>query len=313
MDLLDDVFDTLDLRGVLYFRTEFSGPWAVTVPDLQQAARFHIVMRGGCNVTVEDKAPVQLAAGDMIMIPRGRSHVLADRTGRNARPLETVLQDTGYDGRGVLSVGLQQSDAETQLLCGHYTFRQHAAHPLLNALPDAIVLTAVERMRQPWLDDVLRMMTQRAFSDDLGSATSVKRLSEIVFAEVIRAGIAQSPEIDAALAGFRDAQIGRALERIHEAPEHAWTVAELAAEAGMSRSAFAKRFSESLGVAPMRYLADWRLQRALALLEDPRNSVQLVAAATGYLSAAAFSRAFSARIGMAPGEYRKAGGDLQPV
>ena len=313
MDLLDDVFDTLDLRGVLYFRTEFSGPWAVTVPDLQQAARFHIVMQGTCHVTVEDNPAVHLTAGDMIMIPRGRSHVLADRAGRNARPLETVLQDAGYDGRGVLGVGDRQSNAETQLLCGHYTFRQHAAHPLLNALPDAIVLTAAERMRQPWLDDVLRMMTQRAFSDDLGSATSVKRLSEIVFAEVIRAGISQSPQIQAALEGFRDTQISRALERIHETPEYAWTVAELAAVAGMSRSAFAKKFNDSLGVAPMRYLADWRLQRALALLEDPRNSVQQVAAATGYLSAAAFSRAFSARIGMAPGEYRKTGSGLQPV
>ncbi|MEM7213719.1 MAG: AraC family transcriptional regulator [Pseudomonadota bacterium] len=306
MDLLDDVFDTLNLRGVLYFRTEFSAPWSVTVPDLSQAARFHLVVQGACIVIVEDGDPIKLGAGDMIMIPQGRSHVLADRAGRMSPPLETVLERAGYDGRGVLSVGEHQPEAETQLICGHYTFRDRASHPILDCLPNAIVITAAVRNHHPWLDDVLRMMAQRSFSGELGSVNSVKRLSEIVFMEVIRAGIAQSSETKAALEGFRDAQIGRALEKVHRSPEHPWTVADLASEAGMSRSAFAKRFTDTLGVAPMKYLSDWRLQRALAMLEDPRNSVQRVAAATGYRSAAAFSRAFSSRFGIAPGEYRKA-------
>ena len=305
MDLLEDIFDTLNLRGALYFRTEFSGPWAVTVPELEQAARFHLVMQGNCHVELVGGTSVALTPGDLVMIPRGRSHILSDRAGRNARPLETVLQDAGYDGRGVLRVGERDPQAETQLLCGHYTFRTLAEHPLINALPGVIVISMAERLREPWLDEMLRMMAQRVFSDDLGSATSVKRLSEIVFSETIRIGVAKDERFAAVLDGFRDPQVGRALELIHAKPENAWTVASLAKEVAMSRSAFAKRFSDTLGVSPMRYISDWRLQRALELLENPRVSVQRVASDIGYQSPAAFSRAFSGKFGLAPADYRR--------
>ena len=239
------------------------------------------------------------------MIPRGRSHVLADQAGRNARPLEAVLSDAGYDGQGVLSVGGSDPDAATQMVCGHYSFRSLAAHPILGALPNHIVITASERLRHPWLDELLRMMAQRVFSESLGSATSVKRLSEIIFAEVIRAGVAREERLGAVLSGFRDPQIGRALQMIHADPGKPWTVATLASEVAMSRSAFAERFRATVGLTPMGYLADWRLQKALSLLGDSRTSIQQVTSETGYLSPAAFSRAFSAKFDVLPGEYRR--------
>lgn len=305
MDVLDDILDTLDLQGVLYFRTDFSGSWAVTVPQIPYAARFHLVMQGSCHVEIEGAGTVMLETGDMVMIPQGRSHVLADRPGRNARPLETVLDDAGYDGRGALSMGGSGSDASTQMVCGHYSFRNLAAHPILAALPDRIVITAAERLRQPWLDDLLRMMAQRVFGENLGSDVAVRRLSEVVFAEVIRTGIARDDALAAILSGFRDPQIGRSLELMHEAPEKSWTVAALATEVGMSRSAFAEHFRTAMGLSPMAYFSDWRMQKALSLLADPRMSVQRVAGEIGYLSPAAFSRAFSGKFGMAPAAYRR--------
>ena len=202
-------------------------------------------------------------------------------------------------------VGGDSSTESTQLLCGHFSFRNMADHPILNALPDYIVITAEMRQHEPWLDELLRIVAQRSFSDGLGSAASVTRLSEIVFIEILRAGIGQSESLAALLEGFRDRQIGRAMELIHRSPEQPWSVETLAAEVGMSRSRFAERFRQLVGTSPAAYLSDWRLQKALSLLDGPRCQIKQVASQTGYQSAAAFSRAFAGRFGCAPTEYRR--------
>ncbi len=306
MDILDDILDTLNLKGVLYFRTDFSDDWAVTVPDLEQAARFHLVVQGSTHVQVGGSDSITLGPGDLILIPRGRSHVLADRPCRTAPDLETVLSDVGYDGQGVLSVGGGDKDASTQMVCGHFVFRPGADHPLLRALPDYLVTTASMRAREPWLDEMLRVLVRRAFSSEMGSAASVTRLSEIVFIELLRVGVEQSPQLASVLEAFQDKQIGKALQVIHGAPGETWTVDRLAAEVGMSRSRFAERFSQLMGAGPMAYLSDWRLQKALSLLEGSQCSVQEVASRSGYQSSAAFSRAFSGKFGVAPSAYRRA-------
>ena len=306
MDILDDILDTLALKGVLYFRTDFSSPWATTVPEHAQAARFHLVVQGRCHVRFPAGDAVELAAGDLILIPRGRAHVLADNPGREAPPLETVLDAVGYDGQGVLVVGEGDPAASTQMVCGHFTFRAGADHPLLRALPDYLVTTAAMRAREPWLDEMLRLVARRMFSGEPGSAAAVTRLSEIVFIEHLRVGIGQSDTLQTVIQAFADPQVGRALTLIHTRPDAPWTVASLAAEIGMSRSRFAERFSDLLGSGPMAYLADWRLQKALALLDESRCTVQQVASRTGYQSPAAFTRAFTSRFGMPPRQYRQA-------
>ena len=305
MDILDDILGTLDLKGALYFRTDFSPPWAVTVPDLQQAARFHLAVQGTCHVAFPSGASVRLGPGDLVLIPRGRSHVLADGPGRTAPPLETVLTDAGYRGDGVLVVGEGRADAATQLICGHFTFRPGADHPILRALPDYLLTTAAVRARSPWLDEVLRLVTRRMFAGELGSTAAVTRLSEVVFIELLRAGIGEAPALDALMEAFTDPHIGRALELIHARPSDPWTVERLAGEVGMSRTRFADRFSQLMGAGPMSYLSEWRLQKALSLLDDARTSVQQVAVQTGYRSPAAFTRAFAGKFGVPPTEYRR--------
>ncbi|MCK0069015.1 MULTISPECIES: AraC family transcriptional regulator [Kordiimonas] len=305
MDVLDDILNTLDLRGALYFRTDFSGPWAVTVPDYEQAARFHLVIQGSCNITFSDGKDVTLTPGDIVLIPRGRKHILSDRAGRNAPPLEQVLENVGYKNEGVLVVGNKDEFASTQMVCGHFTFREKADHPIIKALPDYLVTTMVERLKEPWLDEMLRLVAQRMFSNQLGAEASVTRLSEIVFIELLRSAINKQGDLQNILIALNDKHIGRALQLIHTTPEAAWSVEKLAQEAGMSRSRFSERFSEMVGTGPMGYLSDWRLQKALAMLESSRTSVQAIAEKTGYQSPAAFTRAFSGRFGVSPTEYRK--------
>jgi len=305
MDVLNDILDTLNLKGALYFRTDFSGEWAVTVPRLEQAARFHLVVQGHCRIQMESGEAIDLGPGDIALIPKGRSHILADDAGRDAPDLETVLEDVGYDGEGVLVVGEGDSHAATQMICGHFTFRGGADHPILRALPDYLLTTASTRAREPWLDEMLRLVTRRVFSEELGSSAAITRLSEIVFIELLRVGISQSDDLRSVIDAFRDQQVGRALELIHSRPAEHWTVEKLAGAVGMSRSRFAERFSEMVGTGPMAYLSDWRLQKALCLLDTSRFSVQQVAIQTGYQSPAAFTRAFSGKFGLPPTEYRR--------
>ncbi|MEM7669739.1 MAG: AraC family transcriptional regulator, partial [Pseudomonadota bacterium] len=254
---------------------------------------------------VADEGAMTLGPGDMILVPRGRPHVIADKSGRPAEALETVLQRAGYDGRGVLRLPGNDSEAATRLVCGHFSFRRYADHPVLSALPSHLVVTPEMRRASAWLDDLLRMICQRVTEGELGAAASVRRLSEIVFIEVIRGSVATGGPLGRVLAGFGDPQIGRALELIHAEPQRSWSVESLATEVAMSRSAFADRFRDLVGMSPIRYLSEWRLQKALADLSELGPTIQQVAGQAGYQSAAAFSRAFSARFGVSPLEYRR--------
>ncbi len=304
-DVLSDIFETIRLRATLYFRTDYSPPWAVTVPAYAKAARFHLVIQGRCHVALASGRTADIGPGGLILIPRGQEHTLADSPGRTPAPLERVIEESGYDGSGAFVVGRGDSSASTQMVCGHFGFTEGADHPLLRALPELIVMTPADRARHALLDETLRLVARRVFSEGLGAAAAISRLSEVFFIEAVRASIEQCPELARVIEAMTDAQIGRALELMHKDAGKPWTVESLALEVGMSRSRFAERFSALMGDGPMSYLADWRLQRALVLLGQPRVSVQEVAARVGYLSAAAFTRAFSQKFGAPPSDHRR--------
>jgi AraC-like DNA-binding protein len=305
INVLSDILNTVELKGTLYFRADFSPPFAIKVPDLGRAARFHLVVQGQLHVTLPDGVAIVLQAGDLILIPNGSTHVLAHAPGQDAPLLEEVLVRSGYDGTGTLVIGDRDPAASPQLVCGHFNCADGADHPLFRALPAALHITAADRAQRPMLDDVLRLLARRVFEDAPGSFESVARLSEVLFIEILRVGVDRAPDLERLLSAISDPQIGRALGLIHHRPEEDWTVDSLASAVGMSRSRFADRFRELVGTGPMTYVTDWRMQRALALLRDPRLSVQQVAQRTGYRSPAAFSRAFVQKFGRSPRADRR--------
>lgn len=305
MDVLSDVLDTLQLRGTLYFRTNSRPPWGIKVPKYPHAARFHVVVRGRCYVGFEDGTSQYLDTGDMIVIPRGASHVLADSPDSPVSPLDVVMK-TGYTGDGVLVYGGSgDPDAKTELICGHFTFGEGADHPLLRALPDYLRVTADARARHAWLDETMRLVTRLMFSGSPGTTASVIRLSEVLFVEAIRACSENDAGLKQIIDAMLDPRIGKALTLIHRHPERDWTVESLGRDVAMSRSRFAAKFQDLMGCSPMAYLSDWRLQKARTLLSQSRINVQQVAAEVGYQSAAAFSRAFTQRFGKPPMAVRQ--------
>ena len=309
MDLLVDIFDTIQLKGTFYFRTHFTPPWGTTVPRHRHAARFHFVVSGSAWIRTGTLDPVALSAGDFVLIPGGASHVVADGPVRDAPPLETVLEAAGYRGEVLLAVGRGDPTAATQLVCGHLSFGASADHAVLRALPPLVRITSSERVRRRWFDRVLQLLVDQVFDSDPGSIAVVTRLSEILFIEAIRFAGDDAQELGRLLQGFADIRIGRAVAMIHHEPARPWTVDELAREVGMSRTRFANRFQGLIGVGPVSYLIEWRLQRAAAALRTSHRTVAEIAYACGYSSQAAFTRAFKEHFGRSPKAFREAAGD----
>ncbi|WP_282605834.1 AraC family transcriptional regulator [Pelagibius sp. Alg239-R121] len=306
MDVLSDILDVLQLRGTLYFRTAFSPPWSVAVPAYGGAARFHLAAQGRCHVRVGEDQDVTLNPGDLIVIPNGVGHVICDDPEATPLALEDVVQQTGYSGEGVLIYGGDsRPDADTKLICGHFNFAEDAEHPLLKALPPYLLVSAELRARAPWLDELMRLITRQMFTESPGVTASVMRLSEALFIEVVRTCAHQNPALSGIISAMGDPRIGRALNLMHRDFDQSWTLDGIAREVGMSRSRFAEQFQSMMGCAPMSYLSDLRLQKAMNLLSSTSAPVQSIATKVGYQSPAAFSRAFTGRYGRSPSDIRR--------
>jgi AraC-like DNA-binding protein len=305
VDLLSDILDTIELKGQLYFHTDFSPPWAVLVPEHKRTIRFHLVAQGRCWVKPDGGDGVHLEPGDVVLIPGGAAHMIADSPDREPVALDTVLADSGFSGSGALVWGKGSAPATTKLICGHFTFADGVDHPLLRALPSAVVVTRAHRAQNASLDELLRFITRQLPEGTLGSYASVRRLSEVVFIEAVRATAEQSPALAGIVSALSDPKIARGVEAMHRWPERAWTVETLAVEAGMSRSSFAEKFQALMGCGPLNYLSDWRMQRARAWLARTDMSISEIATKVGYQSPTAFARAFAQALGESPTAFRR--------
>ena len=244
---------------------------------------------------------MRFGAGDLVLVPHGSAHVLCDPPERASVPLDRVLAESGFDAGGPLAYG--GDGARTVLVCGHFAFADVQPLPLVDALPPLLHLRAEAGDGYGWMDQVVRRMERETRSRAIGHGEVVRRLSEILLVEVLRAHAACGDA--AALSCLGDPHLARALEAIHERPEAGWTLAALARAAGQSRTLFAERFRARMGVSPMKYLARWRLLRARRLLAQGGLSVSEVARRSGWVSESAFHRAFREEFGASPGRWRR--------
>ena len=153
-----------------------------------------------------------------------------------------------------------------------------------------------------WMQSTLRLIAAEAASLRPGGEAVLTRLSDILVIQILRDCIEHDPAAQRGwLGALRDRQIGRAISLIHRDPARDWTVASLASELAMSRSAFAARFTELVEEPAMRYVTRWRMQVARSWLAEDGVTVGEVAGRLGYQSEAAFSRAFKRMIGVSPG------------
>ncbi|WP_299831041.1 AraC family transcriptional regulator [uncultured Roseobacter sp.] len=308
LDLLSDILTNLSMRGTLYFRTSFTKPWGVAVPSYENVARFHFAHRGSCLVRVKGvEEPVNVAQGDLIIIPHGTAHDLycGHDPERTIMPLDTVLQASGFDGSGVLVYGGDEPLSETQLICGHFAFEPNAKHILMDRLPPLIHLENYGEVAGKWMEATLRVIGDEAGRKKMGGDLIALKMSEAILAQAVRSFIETGDTIRWGLGAFSDKNLHRALEAFHKAPSKTWTVESLATAAGMSRTSFAVSFQKKMSMTPMEYVTGWRMEMAKKILQRPDTSLSDAAESAGYASDSAFARVFKKETGMTPARFRQ--------
>ncbi len=317
LDTLSEVLRAIRLTGAVFFAVDASAPWVAETPSgaevgpfimpgVEHVIEYHVVAEGSCWGGVVDEPAIKLHAGDIIVFPQGDSHVMSSAPGMRGEPSLEAMRAAGT-GRLPLAMSIDGGGADkTRLVCGFLGCDARPFNPLLATLPRVIHLRAGAG------DDTLRRLVELAVAESAqprpGGDCALSRLSELLFVEVVRRYVAQlPPEGVGWFAGLRDENVGRALAKLHQAPAHDWSLEELAKACGLSRSVLAERFAQLVGVPPIQYLAQWRIQLAASLLRSGKSSLAEIAERVGYGSEAALSRAFKRQVGVAPALYRRAG------
>lgn len=304
VDALGEALHFLRMTGIFYTRSEFTAPFGLQIPPMRAWLMFHVVTTGQCWIEVEGADRRRLRPGDLALVPRGEGHRLVSEAGVPAAPLFSLPREIVSERYEILRHG--GGGAPVTMICGAMRFDDPAAHHLVRLLPRVIRVDAGSASETEWLQSTLRFMAAEARELRAGGEAVITRLADILIIQAIRAWMAREPAAQQGwLAALRDPQIGRAVALIHRDPARRWTVVALARAAGMSRSAFAARFTQLLGEPAMHYAARWKMHAAQLSLERENASLGELAARLGYESEAAFSRAFKRFVGVTPGTIRR--------
>lgn len=304
VDPLGEALHFLRMSGIFYSRSAFTAPWGMALPAMRGCLMFHVVTSGRCWLEVEGAERRLLHPGEFALVPHGEGHRLVDEPGSPATPLFDLPREILGERYEFIRHG--GGGAATTLVCGAVRFDHPAAQHLIRLLPRLIGVETWSSPEMEWMASTLRLMAAEAQELRPGGEAVITRLADILVIQAIRSWIARDPAAQHGwLGALRDKQIGRAIALIHRDAARPWTVATLADEVAMSRSAFAARFAALVGEPPMQYLARWRMNVALTWLREERASLGELAHRLGYQSEAAFSRAFKRYIGVAPGAARR--------
>jgi AraC-like DNA-binding protein len=304
VDPLGEALHFLRMSGVFYCRSEFTAPFGLALPPFKDCMMFHVVTAGQCWLEVEGADPHLLRPGDLALVPHGAGHRLVSEAGVPAAALFDLDRKLVSDRYEILQHG--GGGAATTAICGVVRFDHPAADHLKKLLPRLINVDVWNSPEMEWLQSTLRFIAVEAQELRAGGETVITRLADILVVQAIRFWIARDPAAQTGwLGALRDNQIGRAIAMIHRDPTRNWTVAALASTVGMSRSAFAARFTDLVGEPAMQYVTRWKMHAAQMWLAEGHTSLSELAGRLGYKSEAAFSRAFKRLIGISPGAARR--------
>lgn len=322
MDALSEALNSVRMTGAIFFDAICTAPWGFAVPAMEQVAHvlapgterlvgYHLVAEGKALVRLEGTADVPLTAGDIVIFPHGDPHTVSN--GSPATLIDSGASIGGFLAGDLSTFRLGGGGEPTRLVCGYFGCERHAARLFLAGLPSMIKINVRGDAAGEWLESSIRHLLCEATSGRPGRTVLLSKMAEALFIETLRRYMGQlPPEQIGWLAGARDPVVGAALALLHRRPCYHWTMAELAAEVGASRSVLAERFARFLGEPPLTYLARWRLQLAARKLQTTQNTIVQVASDVGYESEAAFNRAFKREFGLPPAQYRKKLAGKQP-
>lgn len=277
MDALSDLVAFMRTGRPVSARISWRAPWAQAFPPAPGSAAFHVVLRGSCWLIPPQGAPLPLSVGDVAFLPHGGGYALADHPDT---PVPPPACGPFEDRELFASAAFEGDGAETVVLCCGYRLDPGRAHPILAGLPEVIHLPATLG-RHPELKAAVELLTAEIDDPRPGTDAVVTSLLETLQLYILRAWSATAGEACAHTgwaAALADPVVSKALDAIHRDPARRWTVESLGACAGMSRAAFARRFTSLVGRPPLAYLTWWRLATAARMLRESDASVAEVAA-----------------------------------
>jgi AraC-like DNA-binding protein len=307
MDAVAGLLDGPRAREAFLLRSSMDPPWSIRIQD-EAPLTVLAMVRGDAWVVPEGGEAIGLHRGDVAVIRGPEPYTVADDPATAPyvviHPGQVCTTVGGVPLADQMRLGVRtwgnSPDGATIMLTGTYQLHSEVSGRLLRALPTLLVLAADE-----WDCPVVPLLAEEIVKDEPGQEVVLDRLLDLLLIAVLRAWFSRpDAEAPAWYRAYSHPVVGRALRVLHNNPAHPWTVAKLAAEAGVSRAALARHFTEMVGEPPMSYLTSWRLALAADLLREPDATVGAVASQVGYGSAFALSAAFKRVRGVSPQEHR---------
>ncbi len=274
---------------------EYAGRWRIR-RDVEGKPIFLAVLEGECRLVSPGGASIILREGDFVLSPSTNDHIVESIDA----PSQAIAMVPTAIGEGRFRLGPPSEPINLRMQVGICSFGSPDASLLVSLLPAMIVARG-----EPRLALLLQLVADETRMSRPGRELVLERLLEVLLIEALRCG-ADITSIPSVARGLADDRLVSALRAVHAQPAHNWTAADLAAEAGMSRSAFFARFSRIVGMQPMEYLLAWRMALAKRLLRTRELAIECIAAQVGYRSASTFSTAFTRHVGMPPMRYARA-------
>jgi AraC-like DNA-binding protein len=299
MDALSTVLEATRLKSVVYNKFPLAAPWGLDIVK-DENSQFWRLVSGSCTIGSPDGRVIELMEGDLVFVPHGSAHWIADKSTSLRMPSPEFVKAR----RAGIPVFNGSGDITT-LIAGHFEFDYQSLHPFLKDLPSIIHIRQYVTENQLLLKQVMQLMLEELNNERPGSSVMLKCLSEIMFVNIIRAYIEQATPDSGFLSALNDPRISKALKLMQDSPQNDWTLESLASEVGMSRSVFFNQFKKLVHETPLSYLTNWRIRHAQKLLVIDNSNISKIAANVGYQSEAAFNRIFKSKTGQTPAVYRR--------
>jgi AraC-like DNA-binding protein len=291
VDVINDAVGSARAGQAFARRIHESGRWGLRFPAFAGIG-FHVIRRGSGWLITASGEPVALRAGDIVFAPHGAEHGLS----HYPRALgELPVAATGPQLHDLTS-------ADFEFLCGAYRLDHGQVHLFLRRLPDVISVSP-DYNRHPELRSLVHLLDDDVTRRRPGTEVTRPALVDLLLVHVLRLWQEERGAVGWPAVG--DEVISTALREIHENPQAPWTVRRLSEMAGISRTAFTRRFTSSVGQPPMAYLTGWRLIKSARLLRETDAPLAVIARQVGYLSEFAFAAAFRREFGISPGRFRR--------
>ena len=303
MDALSVLLQNVHLFETKYYRLNGAGNWSYSITR-KDTILFYLVMSGGFCIDVGNGLR-EARAGDMIMIPNAHKHVsyALNHNGDVAESLDDLLLNCKERTLDINGDG----DPNSSLILIECKYDKEMIHPLLSVLPPILPeINDADDGRFEVIDVEIKLLTLEAERERMGKTAVINHWASIMMIECLRVYIESLPEAtESWLKAMKDPFLTKALAAMHGAPSKNWTIHQLAEVAGMSRSSFAQRFKDTVGMPPLTYLIDYRLRLAARYLRLQQNSICRISQMVGYASDSTFSQAFKRVYGVSPKAYRQ--------